>query len=146
MVVRELNMRRISVRLSPVHGRGLFALARIDEGDRIIEYKGKRISWECTEGVDDYHTFLFALENGQVVDGAQGGNSARWINHSCDPNSEVQQEEDRLFVFALKTIEAGTELCIDYNLQIDERKTKALKKLYACRCGSAACRGTMLQL
>ena len=146
MVVRELNMRRISVRFSPVHGRGLFALARINEGDRIIEYKGKRIPWEETDRIDDYHTFLFALEDGQVVDGAQGGNSARWINHSCDPNSEVLQEKDRLFVVALQTIEAGTELCIDYNLQVDERKTKALKKLYACRCGSDGCRGTMLQL
>ena len=139
-------MRRIAVRLSPVHGRGLFALTRIGEGERIIEYKGKRVPWEETDEIDDNHTFLFALENGQVVDGAQGGNSARWINHSCTPNSEVQEENDRLFVFALQTIEAGTEICIDYNLYIEGRKTKALKKLYACRCEAPVCRGTMLQL
>lgn len=139
-------MRRIAVRFSPVHGRGLFALTQIDEGARIIEYKGRRVSWESTEAVDHGHTFLFGLDNGQVVDGAQGGSSARWINHSCEPNAEVQQEEDRLFVFALRTIEAGTELSIDYNLQVDVRKTKALKELYKCRCRAPACRGTMLQL
>jgi SET domain-containing protein len=139
-------MRRIAVRLSPVHGRGLFALTQIGEGDRIIEYKGRRVSWESAEALDHNHTFLFGLDNGQVVGGAQGGNSARWINHSCEPNAEVQEEEDRLFVIALRTIEAGMELSIDYNLQVDVRKTKALKKLYECRCRARACRGTMLQL
>ena len=139
-------MRRVAVRLSPVHGRGLFALTRINEGERIIEYKGKRVPWEETEEVENNHTFLFSLENGQVVDGAQGGNSARWINHSCNPNCEVQEENDRLFVFALETIEAGTELSIDYNLQFEGRKTKAVKRFYGCRCDAPVCRGTMLQL
>jgi len=139
-------MRRVSARLSPVHGRGLYALTRIDEGARIIEYKGKRISWENSEAAENCHTFLFGLENGQVVDAAQDGNSARWINHSCDPNAEVLEEDDRLFVFALRAIEAGTEVSIDYNLQVDARKTRALKKLYECRCGARACRGTMLEL
>jgi SET domain-containing protein len=139
-------MRRIAVRLSPVHGRGLFARTRIEEGARIIEYKGRRIAWESVEDVDHSHTFLFGLENGLVVDGAQDGNSARWINHSCAPNAEVVQEGDRLFVVALRSIEPGTELHIDYNLQVDGRKTRALKEFYACRCGAPVCRGTMLEV
>ena len=145
-IAEYITLRRIAVRHSPVHGRGLFALTRIREGDQIIEYKGKRVAWESAEGVDHSHTFLFGLDNGEVVDGAQGGNSARWINHSCTPNAEVQEEEDRLYVVALRTIAAGTELSLDYGLQVDTRKTKALKKLYECRCSAPACRGTMLQL
>jgi outer-membrane receptor for ferric coprogen and ferric-rhodotorulic acid len=88
-------MRRIAVRSSPLHGRGVFALARISAGEQILEYKGKLVSWkeaqrryEHSEAADG-RTFLFDLDDGgKVIDGAQGGNSARWINHSCTPNAD----------------------------------------------------------
>jgi SET domain-containing protein len=79
-----------------------------------------------------------------MIDGAQGGNSARWINHSCAPNCEAEQEGDRVFIRATRTIEEGAEIFIDYALDVEGRRTAALKRLYACRCGARRCRGTML--
>ena len=145
-------MRRFFVRRSPVHGRGVFAVARISAGETILEYKGKLISWAAAQrryersAAEDGHTFFFDLDDGRVIDGAQGGNSARWVNHSCEPNCEAEQRGSRVFFQALRDIEPGEELFIDYRLFVEGRKTLALKKLYACRCGAARCRGTMLAL
>jgi SET domain-containing protein len=73
-----------------------------------------------------------------------GGNSSRWINHSCDPNCEADEEEGRVFIKALRNIKAGEELNYDYGLIIDERYTPKLKAEYPCWCGAADCRGTLL--
>jgi len=79
-----------------------------------------------------------------VINPEIGGNDARWINHSCDPNCEAIEEDDRIFICAIRDIEAGEELFYDYALEIDEPITEESKKKYACRCGSSNCRGTML--
>jgi len=143
-------MRRIVVRSSPVHGRGVFALTQIRANEQILEYKGKRVSWAQAQrqyarsAAEDGHTFYFDLDDGRVIDGAQGGNSARWVNHSCAPNCEAEQDGSRVFFLALRDIKPGEELFIDYGLIVEGQKTAALKKLYACRCGADTCRGTML--
>ena len=73
-------MRRFFVRRLPVHGRAVFAVARISAGETILEYKGKLISWAAAQrryersAAEDGHTFLFDLDDGRVIDGAQGGN------------------------------------------------------------------------
>ncbi|MDR5816185.1 MULTISPECIES: SET domain-containing protein [unclassified Caballeronia] len=143
-------MRRITVRTSPVHGRGVFALADLSPGTLLLEYKGLRVSWKEAQRVharsspEDGHTFLFGLDDGSVIDGARGGNSARWLNHSCAPNCEAEQDGERVFIRAISPIERGQELFIDYRLTVDGRRTAAVKQLYACRCLASACRGTML--
>ena len=82
-----------------------------------------------------------------MIDAAVGGNSARWINHSCDPNCETEESEDgRVFIQAMRDIRRGEELFYDYGLVIDERITPSIKKDYECRCGARDCRGTMLAL
>lgn len=81
-----------------------------------------------------------------MIDGAQGGNSARWVNHSFEPNCEAEQQGSRVFFHALRDIEPGEELFIDYRLCVEGRMTLALKERYACRCDAARCRGTMLAL
>jgi SET domain-containing protein len=142
----------IKVRHSTIHGNGVFATRKIPAGARIIEYQGKRITEKQAEkrfGLDPenpYHTFFFSLENGKLIDGGDEGNDARWINHSCEPNCEAQEEKGRVFIHALRDIARGEELNYDYGLVIDEKMTKTLKKAYECRCGSADCRGTMLAL
>src|SRR5258705_9570159 len=89
-------MRRIVVRNSPVHGRGVFALANIQAGMLTLEYKGELVSWKRAQraygrsGAEHGHTFFFGLDDGRVIDGAQGGNSARWLNHSCAPNCAAE--------------------------------------------------------
>ncbi len=140
----------IKVRHSAIHGNGVFAARKIPAGARIIEYQGKRITEKQAEkrfGLDPenpHHTFFFSLENGKLIDGGDEGNDARWINHSCEPNCEAQEEEGRVFIHALRDITRGEELNYDYGLVIDEKMTAALKKAYGCRCGSESCRGTML--
>ena len=142
--------RRIQVRRSGVHGKGVFALQDIAEGETIIEYVGEVITWDEAQDrhphdpSDPNHTFYFHVDEDRVIDALYGGNSSRWINHSCDPNCEAEVEDGRVFIRALRNIRAGEELFYDYGLVIDEPYTPALKKQYPCWCGSKNCRGTLL--
>ncbi len=145
-----MSSRKLIVRRSGVHGKGVFAAAPLGAGERLLEYKGERISWKEAQRRHPHdpdepnHTFYFALDDGRVIDGNVGGNSARWINHSCAPNCEAEEVEGRVFIRALRDIAPDEELFYDYGLVIDVRLTKKLKKDYACRCGARKCRGTML--
>jgi SET domain-containing protein len=138
------------VRRSGVHGKGVFAVQDIAEGETLIEYVGEHISWDVAQArhphdpKDPNHTFYFSLTDGSVIDALFGGNSSRWINHSCDGNCEADEEVGRVFIKALRNIHAGEELNYDYGLIIDERYTPKLKAQYPCWCGSANCRGTLL--
>lgn len=142
--------RRTQVRDSGIHGKGVYAVRPIQAGERVLEYKGEIITWE--EALDRHphdpeqpnHTFYFHLDDGHVIDGKYEGNSAKWINHSCEPNLEAEQVGNRVFLDALRDIAPGEELFFDYGLVIDARMTAKLKKEYACWCGAASCRGTML--
>jgi SET domain-containing protein len=130
-----------------VHGRGVYATRFIPKGTRVIEYTGQRVPWQATaDDEKDPHTFIFGLENGEVIDPTIGGNEARWINHCCDPNCEAIEEDDRIFIYAKRNIERGEELFYDYALEIDEPVTEQLRSTFACHCGSPNCRGTMLAL
>jgi SET domain-containing protein len=84
------------------------------------------------------------VDEDRVIDAKFGGNSARWINHSCNPNCYADERDGRVFITALRNIAAGEELNYDYGLIIDERYTKKLKAEYPCWCGSPNCRGTLL--
>lgn len=137
---------KTEVRQSGVHGRGVYAGQFISKGTRIIEYTGERVSWESAPDDNGPHTFNFGLDNGDVINPEVGGNDARWINHSCDPNCEAIEEDDRIFIYAKRNIQAGEELLYDYAMEIDEPVTEASKKKFACHCGAANCRGTMLAL
>ena len=142
--------RRIQVRRSGVHGKGVFAVTDIAEGETIIEYVGEIISWEEAQAKhphdpsDPNHTFYFHIDEQHVIDAKVGGNSSRWINHACDPNCEADEVDGRIFIKALRNIPAGEELHYDYGLIIDERYTPKLKAEYPCWCGSPKCRGTLL--
>lgn len=140
------------VRNSPIHGRGVFARRTIRKGSRIVEYRGERISLEEAECRPDsdprnpYHTFLFELHDGRVIDAGRGGNAARWINHSCAPNCvPIEDDDSRVYIEAKRTIRAGEELSYDYRLTVPGRITARMKAGYACRCGAPRCRGTMLE-
>ena len=142
--------RLYSVRNSAIHGRGVFAARTIRKGACIIEYRGQRVSWpDALERPDSdpdnpYHTFFFSLDDGRVIDAAVRGNAARWINHSCAPNCEAVIEDDRIWIYALRTIREGEELLYDYRFILDEPHTPEAKRRYPCACGAAECRGTIL--
>ena len=139
---------RVVVRNSKIHGKGVFANAFLPKGSRIIEYKGRRITEKKADdkyGDDEgTHTFLFLIENAMVIDANYEGNSSRWINHSCDPNCDADEVDGRVYIVALRNILPGQELTYDYQLIVEERYTPALKKMYACGCGSKKCRGHIL--
>ena len=147
---RPADHRRIQIRRSGVHGKGVFALQDIAEGEELIEYVGEVISWAEAERRHPHdpqnpnHTFYFHIDEDHVIDGLHGGNASRWINHACAPNCEADQQGNRVFIRALRDIAAGEELNFDYGLIIDERYTPKLKAEYACWCGADECRGTML--
>jgi SET domain-containing protein len=138
------------VRRSRIHGRGVFATRLIQEGEAIIEYTGALITHaEADAQCDDdssrrHHTFLFAVDDRYVVDGARGGNEARFINHSCEPNCESVIARRRVFIHAMQDIPAGEELLYDYWYVTDEGYTlDELRRIYPCQCRAPGCRGTI---
>lgn len=144
------RLKRIQTRRSGVHGKGVYALVDLAEGETIIEYVGEVITWDEAlrrhphDPSDPNHTFYFHIDEDHVIDAKVGGNSSRWINHSCEPNCQAEVTDGRVFIRALRNIRAGEELFYDYGLVIDEPYTPALKKQYPCWCGSKRCRGTLL--
>jgi hypothetical protein len=139
------------VRSSRIQGLGAFATQRIRKGTRIIEYVGERISSEEADARydDDItpnpHVLLFVVDKRTVVDAGVGGNEARFINHSCDPNCEPVIESRRIYIEAIRTIEPGEELTYDYNLTREDGDDAETEGAFTCRCGAPTCRGTMLE-
>jgi len=149
--------RKIVARRSAIHGNGVFAVAPIAKGERVVEYKGRRrtheeVDADVTGDPDSGHTFL-TLNDEYVIDANHEGGTARWINHSCSPNCEAVLEEadgddrtkDRVFIEAIRAIKPGEELSYNYGITLEEKHTAELKKIWECRCGSRNCTGTLLQ-
>jgi SET domain-containing protein len=140
----------VEARHSQIHGTGVYAIAPIKKGTRVLEYLGERISHDEADaryevkGDDNGHTFLFIASNRTVIDAGVDGNDARFINHSCAPNCETVIENSRVFIDAIRTIKPGEELGYDYQLTWESTDDPAELALYACRCGAKRCRGTML--
>ena len=139
------------VRHSRIHGHGVFALRRIRKNTELIEYLGERISHAEADrryenkAADDNHTVLFTVDARTVIDAASGGNDARYFNHSCDPNCESYTDRRRIFIKAVRTIQPGEELFYDYEISRDRADPPDIDAVFACRCGAAACRGSMLE-
>src|SRR5512145_1410482 len=142
--------RRTEVRPSGVHGKGVYAVRPIREGEAVLEYKGEIITWRQAlkrhphDPDQPNHTFYFHLDDGHVIDARGSAAPAKWINHSCNPNLEARQEGYRVFLHALRDLKPGEELFYDYALIIEGRKTAKDKKDHTCLCGSRNCRKTML--
>lgn len=133
-----------------MHGKGVFALTDFAKGETIIEYVGEIISWKEAlrrhphDPTDPNHTFYFHIDEKHVIDAKYGGNSSRWINHSCKPSCEPDEVDGRIFIKAIRDIKAGEELSYDYGLVIDAPMTPELKLEYPCWCSAKKCRGTLL--
>jgi uncharacterized protein len=124
------------VRPSRIHAAGVFTTAPIRKGARIVEYTGPRISPEEAdrryEGAP--RTYLYGLEDGKTI--IDGDGMGAYLNHSCEPNCQVDEIHGRVWIFALRDIGTGEELAWDYNLYDDDGPAP-------CHCGSPKCRGTM---
>lgn len=141
----------VEVRNSEVHGRGVFAVAPIAKGTRIFEYLGERVSHAAADkryedhDENDNHTFLFIVDRNTVIDAAVNGSDARFINHHCDGNCTSVIENRRVFIDSLRAIAPGEELGYDYEIGRDKDDPPNVDEIYACRCGSPKCRGSMLE-
>lgn len=138
------------IRRSPIQGLGAFATQYIANGTTLIEYTGQRLTPAESEArypdVDGerHHTFLFAIDDTVVIDASVGGNEARFLNHSCDPNCDAVIEEERIWIEAIRDIAPGEELVYDYAYELEGRHTPAAKRRYPCNCSAKRCRGTLL--
>ena len=125
------------IRSSAIHAAGCYTTTRIRKGSRVAEYSGPRISKaEADASYEDAPiTYLFGLGDGSMV--IEGHSTAMFINHSCDPNCETEEIDNRVWITAIKHIPAGAEITYDYCLYDggDDEAT--------CNCGAKTCRGTM---
>jgi hypothetical protein len=134
----------VMVRRSPIHGLGLFAVRPIDAGEEIGVYTGRRYSTDCQAQWEDSLTYLFRLSDGTLIDGREGGNATRHINHSCEPNCLAYEVEGPggvpvIVIEAERSIASGEELYLDYALDVAEEDISS----FGCACGTSRCRGTM---
>ncbi len=136
---------------SKIQGTGLFAKRVIPRGTRIMTYEGLRVSKadllnDLANGLTNM-IYVMNLNETMVVDGERGGNDARFINHSCEPNCEVLFFNETPYIYALQEIPQAEELSFDYKLGFggevaitDEQK----KAWFPCNCGAKTCKGTTL--
>jgi SET domain-containing protein len=128
---------RLVVKSSAIHAAGVFTLSVIPKGTRILEYTGERLKHDDADELykDRPYTYLFGVGDGTYV--VDGFGMAMYVNHSCDPNCETEEDEDeRVWIMATRDIQPGEELAYDYYLYDGEGEAP-------CTCGAEKCRGTM---
>ena len=140
------------VKKSKVHGSGVFATQNIKKNTKIIEYIGEKVL--RSEGnrrsemrikkylgsETDGSVYIFELNGKYDIDGSPKYNKARYINHSCNPNCEVDIVENRIWISSIKNIKKGEELNYDYGYEFDKDDYKD----HVCKCGSNLCIGYII--
>lgn len=115
----------------PGTGRGLFAACDIKKGDFILEYTGKKIPTPFADTLKS--RYLFEIDEIWTIDGSPRSNIARYINHSCDPNTEAEIRDGRIMIEAKRDIKKGEELTIDYDTEYFDEFIRPV----GCRCEAA---------
>ena len=137
------------VKKSKVHGSGVFATKDIDNNIKIIEYIGEKVlksegDKRSAKRIKNYlnseetgSVYIFELNSKYDIDGSPEYNKARYINHSCNPNCEVEIFENRIWISSIKKITKNKELSYDYGYEFDKDDYKD----HICKCGSKNCIG-----
>ena len=128
----------LAVRNSRINGKGCFAAEHFSRGKKIAEYTGERISdLEAQKRARNRRILRICDIDGRFsLDGARGGNGTHYINHSCQPNAYMRTVYGHVLFFALRDIEPGDEITIDYEQTLHPDSKR-------CRCRAANCRGTI---
>jgi len=133
------------VKKSNIDKRGLYASKNIKSGTKIIEYIGKLISKKETETNTKFDNgkdiYLFNLNNKYDLDGDYSWNTARLINHSCNPNCEVEGKGIKLWITAIEDIKKGEELSYDYGFSYSKEDLNN----FICKCRSKNCCGYIVR-
>ena len=132
------------IKKSNIDNKGLVAAKDIKKGTRIIEYKGKLISKIESENNPKFDNskkiYIFEINKRYDLDGNFKFNTAKLINHSCNPNCEVIGERLKLWIESVKDIKKGEELSYDYGFSFDQDF-----KNYPCKCNSSNCCGYIVR-
>tara|TARA_B100000579_G_C22316387_1_gene613982 strand:- start:97 stop:546 length:450 start_codon:yes stop_codon:yes gene_type:complete len=132
------------IKKSRIDNRGLYAKYDIKKGTKIIEYKGKIITRKQSEENPKFDNgkaiYLFNLNKKYDLDGDFNFNTARLINHSCDPNCEVAGIGLKVWVYAIRDIKKNEELSYDYGFSFDKDY-----KQFPCKCGAKNCVGFIVR-
>ena len=124
---------KLEVRTSKIHRKGVFAVLPIKKGERVIEYTGRKLTLaETDRSKSDY---IFMLNKRTYIDGK---NTARYINHSCEPNSEAEIDRGHIWIRSMRAIKEGEELVYNYSYDLEESKD------YPCACRVRRCVGFIL--
>lgn len=115
-------------RAEPGLGHGLFAKEDIKRGEFILEYTGKRIPTALADV--SRSRYLFEIDPEWAIDGSARSNTARYINHSCDPNCEAEVRDGRILIHAIRPLCKGEEVTIDY----DEEYFDEFIRPVGCKC------------
>jgi len=130
---------RVRVGKSHIAGQGLFTLQDIKKDTRIMQYVGERISKaESAKRLAQGNVYIFTFSDQYDIDGKVLRNTARYINHSCDPNCEAELTRRSIWIVALRDIQAGEELSYNYGYPYESYKE------WPCTCGAANCFGYIL--
>ena len=140
------------VKNSSIHNRGVFATKTIAKNTKIIEYIGEKISKKegdlrSEKRLKKYlkskktgSVYIFELNKKYDIDGSPIYNKARYINHSCDPNCEVEIIRGKIWIVSQKQIKIGEELSYDYGYEFDEDDYAD----HICKCGAKNCIGYII--
>jgi uncharacterized protein len=128
----------LSIRKSPINGRGCFATIPFRRGRKIADYTGERISdLEAQKRARRRRILRICDIDGRwSIDGSRGGNGTHYINHSCEPTAYMKTIYGHVLFFALRDIQPGEEITIDYEITLHPDSKK-------CKCGAPSCRGTI---
>ena len=149
MSVSDRDFTRVET--SAIHGKGVFAKRVIPKGTRIFEYAGERVlktnlAADLAAGLTSL-TYVMNLNETTAIDGERGGNDARFINHSCNPNCEIYYFNETPYVYSICEIQPGEELSFDYQYHTDDSvvlSEEEKRSWFPCRCGASNCRGTLI--
>jgi SET domain-containing protein len=126
----------VSFRRSPIQGTGGFAKIDIRRGKRIVEYAGPRLSTEQAQALMERgNAYIFTLSDEVAIDGWVPWNTARFLNHSCEPNCESRIVRGRVWLYALRSIQAGEELTYNYGYGLGDAEANP------CHCEAPTCVG-----
>ena len=127
----------LEIRQSPINGKGCFSTVRFLSRRKIAEYTGERISdSEALRRGGRRKLRICGIDEKWSLDGSRGGNGTHYINHSCSPNAFMQSMRGHIVFCALRDIEPGQEITVDYGTTMHKNSKR-------CSCGSARCRGTI---
>ena len=113
-------------------GLGFFTLSPIPNDKKIIEYIGLILTKE--EADKKGGKYLMRLDEEYVIDGSVRNNTARYINHSCQPNAKAFRTGVRVWIWSIKAIKAGEEITYDYGTKYFDEQIKPK----GCKCARCA--------